>query len=877
VEVKYIGEHLWAGYLGNAFIVLSFIASLLSFLFFKLSVKNSAYIRAARISFNIHGASVIGIAGTLFIMLFNHFYEYQYVWQHSNNAMPMRYIFSCFWEGQEGSFLLWTFWNMVLGMILKKQLKGGEWEAPVMCIFSLTQIFLASMLLGIYAFDYKIGNTSLLELLGFDASNYKLGSNPFLLLREHDQFKDLPFVKSANYLAHLDGKGLNTLLQNYWMTIHPPTLFLGFASTLIPFTFAIAALWNKKYSEWQKIALPWTYFGILVLGVGILMGGAWAYEALNFGGFWAWDPVENSSLVPWLVLVAAGHTMLVNKSKGGSLFTTHFLAIMAFLLVLYSTFLTRSGVLGNASVHSFTDLGMTGQLVMYVLTFIFISVMLLINNKLFRVSYIMLSLLIYAAAIIFGYKKILLMVWLSGSVIVTGVCYGLYFPKEKQEEEIFSREFWIFLGALNLLVISFIITYYTSKPVSNQLFNTNHAPYKASDYNMMVIPFTIPLLFLLAGSLLLKYKTSDTRKFLKSLMWPAIIAVAFGFICTVPLYFIKAEIKTALGFYNLLCHTFLFIFCLFALLTNSSYIVSVFKGKIAKSGSAIAHIGFIMVILGALISASKKTVISKNTSDRKVSDLGEGFDDKSSIFLTKGDTLPMGPYLVSYKGKHRDGKSVYFDVEYFRPGKDNKPEHDFTLSPRILDRSPEPDTRHYLDRDIYTHVTAADLNTNDSLRNDKNAFGEAKNYVGHIGDTIFAGNAFVIIDSLRTNVNKQQYEKNDSLLEVTAVLRAVNQDSKMYFAYPKYVIKSSMVIPKEDVIDALGLKFVFWKINPDDGTIEITMSERIGNQRDFIVMEAYIFPFINILWLGCVVMALGTFIAIVERLRKNRQSMKRAT
>jgi cytochrome c-type biogenesis protein CcmF len=189
----------------------------------------------------------------------------------------------------------------------------------------------------------------------------------------------LPFIQNANYLAKLNGRGLNPLLMNYWMTIHPPTLFLGFASTLIPFSFSIAALWNKQYTKWQIVALPWTYFGILILGVGVLMGGAWAYEALSFGGFWAWDPVENSSLVPWLVLVAAGHTMIINKNKGGSLFTTHFLAIGSFLLVLYSTFLTRSGVLGNASVHAFTDLGMTGQLVIYVLAFVLITVALLIN------------------------------------------------------------------------------------------------------------------------------------------------------------------------------------------------------------------------------------------------------------------------------------------------------------------------------------------------------------------------------------------------------------------------------------------------------------------------------------------------------------------
>ena len=387
--IKYAGEHLWAGNLGNACVMLSFVAALLSVAAFFLSKTNGEFLRLARIAFNVHGLAVIGIAGTLFFMLFNHYFEYQYVWQHSNMEMNMKYILSCFWEGQEGSFLLWTFWNMVLGMILKKQLKGGEWEMPVMTIVALVQVFLASMILGIYVFDFKIG------------------TNPFLLLREFPDYRNLPFTQMPDYLSKLmrmmPPRGLNPLLMNYWMTIHPPTLFLGFASTLVPFAFSIAALWNRKYTEWQKLALPWTYFGILVLGIGILMGGAWAYEALSFGGFWAWDPVENSSLVPWLILVAAGHTMIINKHKGGSLFTTHFLSIGSFLLVLYSTFLTRSGVLGEASVHAFTDLGMTGQLVLYVLTFLFISVTLLIHDALFRTSYVVLSLLLLFSAFLYPY------------------------------------------------------------------------------------------------------------------------------------------------------------------------------------------------------------------------------------------------------------------------------------------------------------------------------------------------------------------------------------------------------------------------------------------------------------------------------------------
>jgi cytochrome c-type biogenesis protein CcmF len=856
-NIQYVGEHLWAGQLGNGFVVLSFITALLSCVAFYLSFKNSAYVKLARMAFNVHGFAVVGIASTLFFMLLNHYFEYQYVYQHSSKSMDMKYILSCFWEGQEGSFLLWTFWNVVLGLILKWQLKAGEWEIPVMTVFALVQVFLASMLLGIVMIDYKIG------------------SNPFLLLREHAEFSNLPFLQNPSYLAKIDGRGLNPLLMNYWMTIHPPTLFLGFASTLVPFAFSIAALWNRQYTKWQSVALPWTYFGILILGVGILMGGAWAYEALSFGGFWAWDPVENASLVPWLVLVAAGHTMIINKNKGGSLFTTHFLTIASFLLVLYSTFLTRSGVLGNASVHAFTDLGMTGQLVIYVLTFIFISVGLLITNKLFRTSYVIISFLILVFAVLYGYKKILLMFWISSSAVIAIISYYKFFPKEKEEEDLFSREFWMFLGSLVLILSSLIITYFTSIPVINKLFNTNYAPPKVPVYNAWMIPFVVVLMLLIAATQFLKYKKTDAKQFLKRISYSFVLALVFGCVCSIPLYFLNGFSKASTSEkWNLISYALLLVTGLFAVFSNIDYWISILKGKVLKSGAAIAHIGFAMILIGALVSTSKKVTLAKSTSDKKLSALGKDFDDRESILLTQGDTLPMGPYLVTYRGKRKEGINVYFTVDYFKLNKDNKPEFDFTLTPHIQDnprmgQAAEPDTKHYLNRDIYTHITAADLNVDTSAKK-KNGFGEAKNYIGHVGDTIYASNALIIIDSLRTNINRTQYEKNDSLLEVTAVLRCVDAQANNYFAYPKFIIKKNVVIPQEDVVDKLGLKLVFWKINPDDGTIEITMSEKLSNNKDFIVMKAFVFPYINVLWLGCLIMAAGTVIAIIERMRKLR-------
>jgi cytochrome c-type biogenesis protein CcmF len=857
-EIEYIGEHIWLGKLGNFFLVLSFTAALIALIGFYLSTKNKDYLKFARNSFYMHAFAVIGIIGTMFFMLLNHYYEYQYAWQHSNNEMPLRFILSCFWEGQEGSFLLWTFWNVVLGIILQKSLKN-EWEAPVMAIFSLAQVFLASMILGLYVGDYRIG------------------TSPFLLLREHPDFMNLPFVQSyidnPNYLAKITPRGLNPLLMNYWMTIHPPTLFLGFASTLPPFAFAIAGLWNKKHNEWQQIALPWTYFGILILGVGILMGGAWAYEALSFGGFWAWDPVENSSLVPWLVLVGAGHVMIVNKNKGGSLFTTHLLSIGSFLLVLYSTFLTRSGILGESSVHAFTDLGMQGQLVLYVLTFVFICVVLLIENSLIRTSYIVGSVLLTYFSILYGHKTAVFYIWVLASIGLTVYSYNKYFPKEKDEEELYSREFWMFLGAFVLLLSALVITYFTSIPVMNKLFGMKKAPLEKADYNMWTVPFAILLMILIAAAQFLKYKKTNSKEFYKKLSFSFVISVLFGLACSIPLYLLN-DFSEASGMqkWNLISYSLLFIFGIFAVVANGDYWLRILKGKISKSGASIAHIGFAMILIGALISTSKSAILSKNSAAKKVEVFGEGFSGQENIYLEQGDTLPMGPYLVTYSGKKVRGIDFYFKVDYFTKGADGKPEFAFQLEPKIQDnprmgRAADPDTKHFLNRDIYTHVTIADMNTVVDSTN-RNQFNTPTNYIGHLKDTIVASTAIIIIDSLKTNLTQEEYEKNDSLLEVTAVLKAYDINGNIFWARPKFTIQNNIVIPTVDKIDELGLKFSFWKINPEEGSVEINMAEKVNNSKDFIVMKAVMFPYINVLWIGCITMALGTFIAMIERMRK---------
>lgn len=782
--------------------------------------------------------------------------------------MKMKYILSCFWEGQEGSFLLWTFWHMVIGNVLIKTSKN--FEAPVMFMLSFVQVFLASMLLGVH-----IAGT-------------KIGINPFLLLREHPEYMNLPFVKGysmdPNYVAKavLSAKGLNPLLQNYWMTIHPPTLFLGFALTIVPFVYAFAGVWKKEYDSWQKSALPWTYIGVAILGIGILMGGAWAYEALSFGGFWAWDPVENASLVPWITLVAAAHVMIINKNKKGSLFITYFLCIASFILVLYSTFLTRSGILGESSVHAFQELGLEKQLLLFLLIFVFGAILVLLKNKTLTLAYGSLS--IVAGLCVFAFNifpSYVLLSWGLLSCIFIVVGYIKFFPKDKTEDSLSSREFWMFIGSLMLLLSAVIISLFTSTPIFNKLLaqfiDKKGAPFDAYDYNKWTLPFAIIIMVLTGFAQYLKYSKSDMKLFLKNNIIALVLSLSIGIVAALALYTSKgydlAPDKQK-SFY--LSYAVLLVCCVYSIFANLDYWLRVMKGRIKSAGASIAHIGFALIMLGALISTSKKVTLSKNTSTKNVESLGKEYSNKKSLLMTKGDTLKMGPYYASYKGKEKDGIHILFHVEYFEKNAENKLVKSFDLFPRVqlnerMGNAAEPDTRHYLDKDIYTHVTYADLNTLKTMDEDKTGYLEPTNNVIHIGDTIFTSNSIVILDSLTTNMSKEEYAKNDTSIVVTAVLRAFDIDKKVYKVYPRYQLKKNEVEPVADSIANLGVKFVFWKINPEEGSVEIQHSEKKANRKDFIVMEAYLFPYINILWLGCVVMFFGTLLAIYHRIKLLRK------
>ena len=873
MEIAYIGEHLIWGQLGHAFGIMSFVAALLAALAYTQGhysdlSEQAGWKRLGRAGFVIHTASVIGIIVVLFIMLFNHYFEYQYVWQHSNTAMDMKYILSCFWEGQEGSFLLWTFWNAVLGNILLRTAK--DWEFSVMAIVSLVQVFLASMLLGIYV------------------GGYKLGSDPFILLREHPEFSNLPFIQMPTYLDKLDGRGLNPLLQNYWMTIHPPTLFLGFSATLFPFAYGLAGLWRGKLREWITPALPWTYFGISILGTGILMGGAWAYEALSFGGFWAWDPVENASLVPWITLVGAAHVMLINQRKGESLVTAHFLVYITFILILYSTFLTRSGVLGETSVHAFTDLGMSGQLLVYLFFFVWLPSVMVIQDAKRRLLWFALSILvlIYSVA---AFNKLIVLAFLVTSLVIMLRSLSISLKPERGEEEhSSSREFWMFIGSLVLLIAAFQITFTTSTPVVNKmlsgglarLFETlnswipNDLFAKMAEaklaapadpiahYNAWQVPFAIITALLMGFTQFLKYKKSSVPVFIKQI----VLSFAVSFVLTAVIGLLVAIDEPL---YLLLLFS-----SVFAVVANTDYIFRILKGKLPKAGASIAHIGFGLILVGALISAGKQEFISRNQT---AVNLGKDFPAEENILLALNDTLPMGEFEVAYRGDSVSGINIYYNVDYYKRQTDGSLVKEFRLSPFVqtnprMGNVAEPATKHYLHRDIFTHVTYAPL---EKKSEEGNEWKEAKDFQMHIGDTIFTSNSLVILAGIDKQVDlsmSPQLLPGD--LVVGANLRVLTIDGKEKTLQPLYVIRNSSVFSVDVTDEVNGLEVGFFKIDPETESFHIRLREKVDPQKEFIILKAIVFPGINILWIGCLIMAIGTMLAAWTRIQLARKSKK---
>jgi cytochrome c-type biogenesis protein CcmF len=834
--------HYFIGNLGHLFVIASLVTSIVAaFAYWKSfystdNVNKEEWRKNARTAFYIHGLSVLGVVAVLFVIIYQHYFEYHYAYSHSSLHLPGQYMVSCFWEGQEGSFLLWMFWQAALGLMVMRTKHG--WEAPVMIVFALVQAFLASMILGV--------------VIPF--ADFKIGSSPFILLR--DALSDPIFKMNPDFIPK-DGHGLNPLLQNYWMVIHPPTLFLGFALTLPPFAFCIAGLWQKKYSEWIKPALPWALVGGAVLGLGILMGGYWAYETLSFGGYWNWDPVENAVYVPWLVLIASIHVMMTYKNSGTALKASIVLNIAVFILILYSTFLTRSGILGDASVHSFTDLGLSGQLLLYLLFFTI------------------------AAAVLSALR------WRQ-------------IPSTEKEISTYSREFWVFLGATTLCLMGFQVLMPTSIPVYNKIIelfggHSNLAPpaNQIEFYSKFQLWFGVAVALISGTGQFFWWKKMDKEKLKKELIAPILISlVVFAIIISIarvynPIYIVL----TLAGVY--------------LIVSNIKVLASVTKVNPTLSGGAIAHIGVGMMLIGILFSAGYSRVVSLNSSGLILNkEMGTDFN-RDNLLLFINEPKTMAGYEIEYRSENLElrGKNGYVRKNDIEPTADPYrvvaikdivyqgkklynardtfaiyPENTFyeiemrrngkvaaTLYPRIQINPAmggflaSPDIKKNFDRDIYTHVSAT-MN-----REDEPAWGKVEEQKVKIGQQFFINDYVAVLEQVKPVDHVDGVALVGEDVAVMAKIK-IEGEHESFYAQPIFLIHNKSEvgrIPAE--VNDLGIRIALLNINPQ--TNEFTLGT-MARQKDWVVIKALEKPYINVLWLGTGILMIGFCVALVRRFKE---------
>ncbi len=584
--------------IGTLVIWFAFGASLISaWSYFQTATAKKDSVRLGRRAFEAMVLSVVLSSLLLLVFILQHRFEYAYVYSYTSRSLPLYYLLSTFYAGQEGSFLFWALAGAIIGIFLLSYTRNKHIEAEVMAIYVSIQAFLLLLLIA---------------------------KSPFRSI--WDAFPGQISLDSVP----ADGRGLNPLLQNFWMTIHPPVLFIGFAAMAVPFSFAVAGLWRRRYQNWLTNAFPWILFAVLALGAGIMLGAYWAYGVLGWGGYWGWDPVENSSLIPWLGAVALTHTILVQKRTGGLKRTNFVLAIISFLLVLYSTFLTRSGILGDASVHSFVDPGST----------------------------------VYAVLVAF-----------IGASAALG--FGLFWRRRNelkaasQKANLLSREAVLGIGAAVICASALAILFGTSLPILSK------RAVEPSFYDQMNLPIAIIVAFLNGFALLLKWKATQGKEIVKR---SAVAFIAAVGITVALVHFGMRDILIALLAFS----------AAFAFLVNVDIIYRVARGNPRFAGAYLAHVGLSLVFLGIIGSGKygqKENVALQLNSPRSalgytLTYLGskplDGGKHAFEIQVEKdGKTFVLAP--VMFQSEYSNGMMRNPDIAMFLT-------KDFYISPVSLEQ-----------------------------------------------------------------------------------------------------------------------------------------------------------------------------------------------
>ena len=838
------------GIVGEISILVAFVATLVALGTFVRATlapdDGTDWARIGRWAWGVMLAGCAAAAACLWTALFSRDFSYAYIYQQTSHAMPWRYTFSAFWAGQEGSFLLWIIMTGAVGAVLVRWWTNTKdvgpaslqaratFGAPAMAVVALCQAFLLSMIVGL-----QLGPLS-------------VGASPFVTLLE--KFPDAPMFAQNPAFVPADGQGLNDLLQNPWMTIHPPTLFVGFTLLMVPFAFAVAGLWTRRYTQWVKPALPWALIGCGVLGVGIMMGGYWAYETLSFGGWWAWDPVENASLVPWLLAVAGLHAMVVQKKTSGGHKAALVLSVLAFQFVIYSTFLTRSGVLGDVSVHSFVDLGLYNQLLLWISTIGLVG---------------------------FG---LLALRWRE-------------LPAPAEPPAVLSRESLVFTGALLLALAGFVIALGTSAPIFGQIFRDNPSAVPIAFYNTWTLPLGVGIALLAGMGQIFWWRKMRVEDVNRMLLRPLVLTVISTAAIVIGTPFVQETIEPGPGlgveaapgtvapaeagllpdalatFFaqhgtSLLLLGLLFA-AFFTLYANAWVMWKVGRGNLKMVGGSLTHVGFALMLLGIFASS----VFNDSVSEGAGTDIQGSRDN---VVVPRGETVRADGYSFTYTGEDvsDEGRPVYLlDVVnrqgerfqtrnvVYKDGRDQWIQH--------------PHVREGFVKDLYVAVFPSAMSvqaqSGEAERELKLARGEAAMLSTPTRPEAYHVR-FVDYD-LNVDLDAIGVAEEDVDLAVAAVLEVVNVETdETRTLRPVYVItrdRRQQFVQNRATDWDLGVAFLGMVV--DEGAIRLAFDGADVPAEEWVVVQAYEKPFISLLWLGTIVLGVGFVVSFGRRVSEQKR------
>ena len=569
--------------LGDNVLFISFLFILISFIFYWIAFvkKNDLFVELGRRSLLVTTILLSISIILLEYLLITKDYSNLYVVKNVSNDLEPLYSATSLWAGQAGSLLLWTWILSIYIYISKKN--------------SYNKLLPTSRIIGTFTILFFIFLISFIE-------------NPF-------ETTDVNFN---------NGRGLNPILQNIYMSIHPLSLYIGYIGITVPFCFGMASIFSKdKSNHWITLSKKWVYFSWTFLSIGLLLGSRWAYLELGWGGYWAWDPVENVALMPWLLLTAFLHSSYAQESKNVLRKWNLLLIFLSFFLSIFGTFITRSGLI--SSVHSFAQSSIGDYFLIFIITILFISGYLYYKNR-------------------------------------------IYIGSDEEIKSLSSKENFFVLNNILFLVITVTVFLGTTFPIISEFFTGKRILVGPSFYDLVNFPNVLLLLLLMSTAPFLPWKRGRIDLIFKYLRVPFLMALGISSI--IYLYF------NSLNVFLVFFISLLVLLSIFKEFISDIKIQNSFKIKFRRYCSFLVHTGVVIMIMGVSFSSnfenkfdltiSKGEKITVNNLSLKLLNIYEKETDAKEILganlliKTKNDEFLLKPEqnLYKYEGNREINKET---------------------------------------------------------------------------------------------------------------------------------------------------------------------------------------------------------------------------